>query len=91
MKDRVPKYPGKVLIAPEDGSAPFYATLTRADEPVEEGTALNKGTLLNIDAENALGFADDSDPTISDAFIRVSKNIKNYQSTFQKLMTGRFV
>ena len=41
MEDRVPKYPGKVLVTPEDGSVPFYAVLNRADEPVEEGTPLN--------------------------------------------------
>lgn len=46
MKDRTPQYPGRVLITPEDGGEPFYATLTLADEPVDEGTALNKANLL---------------------------------------------
>lgn len=44
--DRESKYPNRVLITPEDGSAPFYATLTRADEPTVLGTPLN-ATVLN--------------------------------------------
>lgn len=46
MKDRVSLYPGRVLITPEDGSTPYHATLTRADEPTQEGTPLNKASLL---------------------------------------------
>lgn len=53
MKDRVSLYPGRVLITPEDGSAPYHATLTRADEPTQEGTPLNKANLLT-DATAAL-------------------------------------
>lgn len=46
MKDRVPTKPGRVLLTPENGSAPFYAVMTRADEPTQEGDPLNKNTLL---------------------------------------------
>lgn len=46
MKDRQPLKPNRVLITPEDGSTPFYATVTRADEPTVEGHRLNKYTLL---------------------------------------------
>lgn len=46
MKDRIPANPGRVLIAPESGGAPYYATVTRADNPTQEGTALNKYNLL---------------------------------------------
>ena len=53
MKNRVPANPGRVLITPEDGSAAFYATLTRADNPTEEGDPLSKETLLK-DATAAL-------------------------------------
>ena len=42
FKDRVPQKPGRVKITPENGPA-FYATLERADEPVQEGTPLNAG------------------------------------------------
>ena len=40
FKDRVPQKPGRVKITPEEGTA-FYATLERADEPIEVGTPLN--------------------------------------------------
>jgi len=46
MEDRVCTYPGRVLLTPEDGSAPFYATLERADEPTQPGDPLNKNTFL---------------------------------------------
>ena len=43
MNDRIPAEgkAGRVLITPEDGSAPFYATVTMADEPLQEGTPLH--------------------------------------------------
>ena len=53
MKDRVPVNPGRVLITPENGSAAYYATMTRADNPTQEGDPLNKNTLLK-DATAAL-------------------------------------
>ena len=46
MKDRQPQHPNRVLVTPEDGSTPFYATITRADDPIEPGHRLNKDTLL---------------------------------------------
>jgi hypothetical protein len=44
FKDRVPQKPGRVKITPEDGTA-FYATMERADEPIEVGTPLHAGNL----------------------------------------------
>lgn len=48
MYDRqpTPGKEGRVLITPLNGSAPYYATVAMADEPLEEGTALNKANLL---------------------------------------------
>lgn len=46
MQDRVPVNPGRVLIKPENGSSAYYATMTRADNPTQEGTPLNKSSLL---------------------------------------------
>ena len=39
--DRKAAKPNRMLITPEDGTGPFYATMKRADEPVVEGTALS--------------------------------------------------
>lgn len=46
MRDRQPLDPNRVLITPENGATPFYATITRADNPVDVGHRLNKATLL---------------------------------------------
>lgn len=52
MKDRIPTYPGRVKLTPVTGQADTY-DMVRADEPVQEGTPLNKMTLLQ-DATAAL-------------------------------------
>lgn len=67
MKDRVPKYPGRVKITRADGTSE-YVTLERADEPVSgnEGTPLNKATLLSDDTAAKLKLTSD-DPTVDDA------------------------
>lgn len=49
VKDRIPTKPNRVLITPENGEAPFYATWQRADEPIEEGTPVNKVLFDSID------------------------------------------
>lgn len=67
MKDRVPKYPGRVKITHADGTSE-YVTLERADEPVSgnEGTPLNKATLLSDDTAAELKLTGDN-PTVNDA------------------------
>ena len=52
MKDRVPLYPGRVTLTPVSGQANTF-DLVRADQPTQEGTPLNKATLLK-DATAAL-------------------------------------
>lgn len=44
IKNRVPTYPGRVKLLPVEGQAGIY-TMTRADEPTEPGTAVNKALL----------------------------------------------
>lgn len=45
MQDRVPTHPGRVTLTPVEGQANTY-DMVRADEPTEEGTPLNKASLL---------------------------------------------
>ena len=52
MQDRVPLYPGRVKMTPVSGQANTY-DMTRADDPTQAGTPLNKATLLK-DATAAL-------------------------------------
>lgn len=62
MKDRASKYPGRVLMTPEDGSAPFYATMERADEPTQPGDPLNKATFLTDETAALFGFDNTATP-----------------------------
>lgn len=47
FKDRVPKYPGRITLTPVEGQTNTYE-LTRADEPTEPGTPLDKATFNSI-------------------------------------------
>ena len=69
MKDRVPRYPGRVQLTPVPGQANTY-DLVRADDPAEAGTPLNKASLLQDNTATALGLS--GDPTVNDALARLS-------------------
>ena len=43
--DRVPTRPGRIKITPENGSAPWYGVMERADEPSVVGTPINAENL----------------------------------------------
>lgn len=60
MKDRVPRQPGRMLVTPEDGGAAYYVTLARADDPEQEGTPLNRATLLSNETAVKLGLDADA-------------------------------
>ena len=45
MQDRVPLYPGRVTLTPVAGQENTF-DMARADQPTQEGTSLNKATLL---------------------------------------------
>lgn len=45
--DRKPTRPNRYKVTPENGEA-YYVTLERADEPTEEGTPINAGTLNSL-------------------------------------------
>lgn len=44
--DRLPAKPNRRLITPEGNGTPFYATVIRADDPEEDGTAINRALLM---------------------------------------------
>lgn len=69
MKDRKPKYPGRVRLTPVQGQENVF-DLERADEPLEDGTPLNKATLLDDETAASLGLTEDS--TVNDAFNVIS-------------------
>lgn len=71
MIDRIPLYPGRVKMTPVSGQANTY-DMVRADEPTQEGTPLNKATLLK-DATAALYGKTDAVP--DDLFQPLSKSV----------------
>lgn len=91
MQDRVSRNPGRVLITPEDGSTPFYAIMTRADNPEVEGTKINKNALLK-DATAAL-FGLDADAVPDDALAAIKNLIDQTNdevATAPKIVTGSY-
>ena len=64
MKDRVPTYPNRVILNPVAGQENTY-DIVRADEPQQEGTPINKATLLDDTTAEKLGLT--GDPTVNQA------------------------
>lgn len=72
MQDRQPTYPGRVKLTPVSGQANVY-DMERADQPIVEGTALNKANLLPDDVCDALNIPITSNP--KDAFLALNNAI----------------
>lgn len=75
MKDRISLYPGRVKLNPVAGEANTY-DMVRADQPTQEGTALNKANLLSDETAAALGLV--GDPTVDDALKNIHEGIKDF-------------
>ena len=75
MKDRISLYPGRVKLNPVAGEANTY-DMVRADQPTQEGTALNKANLLSDETAAALGLA--GDPTVNDALKSIHSEMKDF-------------
>ena len=69
MQDRVSLYPGRVKLEPVAGQANLY-DLTRADQPTQEGTPLNKASLLSDATAALLGLGTDAVP--DEAFLALA-------------------
>lgn len=70
VNNRIPTEPNRMLITPEDGSAPFYATVTYADEPTDPGTKINKALFDQVqffatEATGADRFMQDYEPALT--------------------------
>ena len=80
MTDRQPQHPGRVLITPEDGSTPYYATLALADEPLADGTPLNAANLFSDAAATAVQTATGQAVEVPSAgFVALSDALENKQ------------
>lgn len=65
MKDRIPYsgQEGRIKLTFEDDGSERYATAEMADNPIEEGTELNKANLLSDDTSLLMGIDPSEDPT----------------------------
>lgn len=72
MQDRVPLYPGRVTLTPVAGQENTF-DMARADQPTQEGTPLNKATLLK-DA-TAAKFGKDTGAVPDDVLNVLSKSV----------------
>lgn len=73
MKDRVPTYAGRVRLTPVANQDNIY-DLVRADEPIQEGTPLNKANLLTDETAQAMGLTSDATP--NDAFSQLTSKTR---------------
>lgn len=83
MQDRIPTpgQEGRVLITPENGSAPFYAKVEMADNPTQDGTPYNKQAVLQ-DSTAAL-FGLDNTAVPNDIFQWIYNKLFSPQSAAQ--------
>ena len=78
MQDRVSLYPGRVKLEPVAGQANLY-DLTRADQPTQEGTPLNKDSLLKDATADLFGLGADALP--DDVLVAIKTLIDNVNET----------
>lgn len=76
MKDRAAILPNRRKITYSDGSVE-YVTIEYADQPTEEGTLLNKSSLLGDAVVSELGLTQD-DPVPSDALVALKRGAIQY-------------
>ena len=68
MQDRIPLYPGRVMLTPVPGQENTF-DMVRADSPTQEGTQLSKANLLKDATAAMFGFGDDAVPDEVLAFL----------------------
>lgn len=68
MQDRVPLYPGRVMLKPVPGQENTF-DMVRADSPTQEGTQLNKANLLKDATAAMFGLGDTAVPDEILAFL----------------------
>lgn len=75
MQDRVSLYPGRVKLTPVAGQENTF-DMVRADQPTQEGTPLNKATLLKDVTASILGLPNTAVP--DDAFLALTIGVGTY-------------
>lgn len=87
MRDRISQDPNRRLVTPESGT-PFYATITRADNPIEDGTPNNKANLLSDETALDIGLSEVSDATVNKALSAIWTTLKSHISNLVVHLTA---
>lgn len=74
MRDRVPRYPGRVKLTPVSGQVNVY-DMERADSPTQEGDPINKSTLLKNSTAALYGLGADATP--NDVFAEIRNYVES--------------
>lgn len=91
MNDRISLYPGRVTLTPVAGQANTY-DLVRADSPTQEGTPLNKASLLKDTTAALYGLTVSAVPDEVLAAIKSLIDAANANAnTKAKIQTGSYV
>lgn len=88
MQDRVPLHPGRVKLAPVAGEENTF-DMTRADEPTQEGTPLNKATLLQDWTAALYGLGTDATP--DDVFFEMAPRVGDIKATARDDVDGNWL
>ena len=91
MVDRKPTYKNRVLITKESDGSQEYITWEHADEPITEGTPLNKQTLLSDDTATELGLSSEDEQTPNGAFAKLNSELTAVQEEIASTANKEFV
>ncbi len=72
MRDRIPRYAGRVKLTPVANQQYTY-DMVRADEPLQEGTPLNRNTLLSDQTVAEFGLSLDATPDEAMRFLNARR------------------
>lgn len=84
MQDRLPLYPGRVKLIPVAGQENTY-DMVRADQPTQEGTPLNKNSLLKDVTAALFGLGTDAVPD------DVLQKIPSLFNDYKKIEVGQYI
>ena len=86
MQDRVPLYPGRVMLTPVPGEENTF-DMVRADSPTQEGTPLNKASLLKDATAKRFGLDDSAVP--DDVLNKICTKMHEYGEIGDVMITTR--
>ena len=102
MRDRYVEHPHRFRVVPVPGEENVVDLIPEPGEVYDEGTLWLKGTFLSDATAQLLGFALSDDPAVNDALAMLGRRLKvaeasieslfrRQPTTFQQLITGRFI